>query len=238
MKSCMRDCLPAVLLRNITSVMDDLKATDGSGDYLGEKLCLEKKFCRWLSMLREPFREQHSSACWPCLCQAAHTTFYIQSPPPPPYKGLSNGGIHLLGAVVFSCQRTKQLSRGNLTCDCQPRRWYVSRVQWFQMSDVLLPGGGQCPFHTVLGPASLQKLRLQLQISKLSTHLCGIKQNETHKSSCLRPFCGSRICSHHPWSCFTHHDAWRQVKGETEDKAGGRGKERKSACNSSKTAED
>lgn len=157
---------------------------------------------------------------------------------PPPYKGLSNGGIHLLGAVVFSCQRTKQLSRGNLTCDYQPRRWYVSRVQWFQMSDALLPGGGQCPFHTILGPASLWKLRLQLQISKLSTHLCGIKQNETHKSSCLRPFCGSRIWSHHPWSCFTHHDAWRQVKGETEDKAGGRGKERKSAFNSSKTAED
>lgn len=81
MKSCMRDCLPAVLFRNITSVMDDVKATDGSADYLGEKLCLEKKFSWWLSMLREPFREQHSSACWPCLCQAAHTTFYIQSPP-------------------------------------------------------------------------------------------------------------------------------------------------------------
>lgn len=119
MKSCMRDCLPAVLLRNITSVMDDLKATDGSADYLGEKLCLEKKFCRWLSMLREPFREQHSSACWPCLCQAAHTTFYIQSPPPPTKACQTEAST--CWELLFSAVRGQNSSAGGT--------WHVTASQ-------------------------------------------------------------------------------------------------------------
>lgn len=81
-KSGMRDCLPAVLFRSITFVMDDLKVADGCGDYPRKKLRMKKqKCCLWLAVLRE-----HSSACCPCLCQAAHTTFYIQViffPPPP-----------------------------------------------------------------------------------------------------------------------------------------------------------
>lgn len=134
MKSGMRDCLPAVLFRNITSVMDDLKATDGSADYLGEKLCLKKKFCRdcqcWENRSESNIPLPVGPVCVRRLTQPFTFSFF----PLLPHKGLSNGGIHLLGAVVFSCQRTKQISRGNLTCDCQPRRWYVSRVQWFQMS--------------------------------------------------------------------------------------------------------
>lgn len=169
------------------------------------------------------------------VCVRRPTQPFTFSPPPPPsLQRLVKRRHPPAGSCCFQLSEDKTAQQG------EPDVWLPAKtmicVEGTVIPNVRCSLARQGSMPIPYNPRTC--FPVEAATSTVSTHLCGIKQNETHKSSCLRPFCGSRIWSHHPWSCFTHHDAWRQVKGETEDKAGGRGKERKSACNSSKTAED